>query len=747
MMGPAFSAKHSDSGKRTAAGRRLRPLRPLLALLALAGLAALLAGYSPSLAPPGLHPRGVELGAAQAQVLVDGRESMLTGDQPITEYRSYLAAQLALNYALYLQSDGATAALGRDLGLGDRSVAASGPFTLLLNRTNYAREAPTLPEPRSVDHRYRLLLDVDGARPLLSLYAQAPTVRAALALVRDARALLQRHVTQLQAAHPLPSALTVVLRPLGPAIGGRVDPGVRWQLMIFAFLLVLVVGGSLLWAWRRRRTRLTVERLNAASLDRLAEPPVGREDDWPHTRRVLPWGLAFFMAMLFLVPIDAISLPVHLPINGTLDRPVVVALAMLWLASLALLSGAARPRMKLGRVHFMAILFLAVCLGSVALNGQALSNMHELSLAIKKLGLLLSYIVFFFIAASALRPREVPRFAALMVGLGVVVALGTIVEFRMHYNVFYELWGKLFPITYPEQFDQVDEIGRLTVYGPTLQPLELAGMLALVLPFAILGALDAPKRSRRVLYAIAVGLLLAGGVATSRKTSLVVPAAVLLILIAYRPRPMLGFTLRIGVPLLLIVHLASPSALGSVVGELEPGHLNSALTTTDRTARYDAVAPDILRHPLIGRGYESYEPQKYRILDNEYLDLLITVGLIGTLCYLALIATMLSAAHRTIRGPDPRRASLALAAFTTIAAIAIASALFDVLSFPHVPYLLFFVAAMILALREPSPAGEPAGAALAQPLGHVGPGPAPSATNSADENPPAPVREREPVLA
>lgn len=272
-------------------------------------------------------------------------------------------------------------------------------------------------------------------------------------------------------------------------------------------------------------------------------------------------------------------------------------------------------------------------------------------------------------------------------------------------------------------------------------------MLAMVLPFAILGAIDSPTPRRRLLYVVAVGLLLAGGVATARKTSLVVPAAVVLMLAAYRPRAVLRTMGRLSVVLVVLVHFAAPSALGSVISQLEPGHVNTALTTTDRTARYDAVTPDILRHPLIGRGYESYDPQKYRILDNQYLDLLITVGLVGTVCYLAIFAAMMVAAHRTIRGPDPRRASLALASFTAVAAIAIASALFDVLSFPHVPYLLFFVAAMILALREPSPATEPARILTVRPRDSEGPG----AGGGLDFDP-FPVtprvrpREREPVL-
>ncbi len=263
----------------------------------------------------------------------------------------------------------------------------------------------------------------------------------------------------------------------------------------------------------------------------------------------------------------------------------------------------------------------------------------------------------------------------------------------------------------------------------------------MVLPFAVIGSIDAATRRRRVLYTIAIALLLAGGLATSRKTSLVAPVGAILLLVVYRPRTvgraLLGLALVLGV----LVHFTSPGALGSVLTQLEPGHVNNVLSTTDRTARYDAVRPDLLTHPLLGRGYESYDPHKYRILDNEYLGLLITTGLLGTLAYLGIFAAMMSAAHRTIRGPDRRRASFALAAFASVGVIALASALFDVLSFPHVPYLLFFLGAMILALREHSPATQPVRRRVAHPrplpLGDVALGLAPVL----DDEPAREVRE------
>ena len=60
-----------------------------------------------------------------------------------------------------------------------------------------------------------------------------------------------------------------------------------------------------------------------------------------------------------------------------------------------------------------------------------------------------------------------------------------------------------------------------------------------------------------------------------------------------------------------------------------PGSVNEVDTTKDRVSDYDAIKPDLAAHPLIGRGYGSYDQKKHRILDNQYLALAIGVGLLG----------------------------------------------------------------------------------------------------------------------
>ena len=183
---------------------------------------------------------------------------------------------------------------------------------------------------------------------------------------------------------------------------------------------------------------------------------------------------------------------------------------------------------------------------------------------------------------------------------------------------------------------------------------------------------------------------------------MVAPAIALLVLTAYRPRQMMRALAISIVPLFIAVHLISPGQIGSVVSELLPGHINTVSTTTVRTARYDAVRPDIMSHLWLGRGFQSYDPMKYRVLDNEYLGLLIGVGILGTLVYVAIFGSMLRVAHPMVRAPDPARARFALPAIAGIIVVLVSNALFDVLSFPHVSYLFFFLAAMLVAIRARS---------------------------------------------
>jgi len=150
---------------------------------------------------------------------------------------------------------------------------------------------------------------------------------------------------------------------------------------------------------------------------------------------------------------------------------------------------------------------------------------------------------------------------------------------------------------------------------------------------------------------------------------------------------------------MLILHLVAPGAMGSLRQQLEPTRLTSTKSIGDRSDDYDAIVPDLLRHPALGRGYGSYEPYKYRILDNQYLGLLVTVGFVGTAAYGLLLLTAMASARRPVPGARPLPARQIAAPIAAVAAFAVGGALFDVLAFPHVTYSFFFLLGLVAAAR------------------------------------------------
>jgi len=410
--------------------------------------------------------------------------------------------------------------------------------------------------------------------------------------------------------------------------------------------------------------------------------------------------------MLFLVPFDAILLPVTLPLDARLDRPVLVLLGLLWVCSLFVVTAGARPRLRGTRLHAAVALFFFLALFSVLLNAGVLSRLGEFELGLKKLALLASYVTVFLVVASSIRPSEARKFMALLVGLACLTSLGAIWEYRFGYNVFYDWVAGLVPgstVQYPGgvELGGKDAFGRQQVIGPTGHPLAMAGMLALAVPFATVGILASKERRTFFLYALATALIFAGAVATVRKTSGVAPIAGLLVLAAYRPRAMFRL-LPLGLVMVIGITLIAPGAIGSVRDQLNPAALFGANSTQQRQSDYDDVTPDIASHLAFGRGYGSYDPRKYRVLDNQYLAILIGTGFVGLAAYLAILAAIFLTAHRAARAGDPAVAPPALAIASVVVVFAVESLLFDALAFPHVPYVLFFCAGLAVVCALPT---------------------------------------------
>jgi hypothetical protein len=434
----------------------------------------------------------------------------------------------------------------------------------------------------------------------------------------------------------------------------------------------------------------------SSSASRAASAP---RDAFPHTKRPLPWLLAGFLAMLFFIPIAATELKVHLPVDSRIDRFAVILLVFAWIW----FGGDQRAflRTRRSKLYACAVcVFLVLAVASLVLDAGRIVNLGDFKLAEKRFALLGSFMILSWFALSALRFEDVRGFASYLIGLAVLMSIGMLVERHTGYNVFYE-WSRaiLKPIATvaPSPTDihpAFGTEGRVVVVGPTQHGLAATAMLVMVMPFALVRVLDASSRRSWWLNALAFALMLGGAMATDRKTALLVPIAVVLYIMFYRPRQVLRL-LPIGlIALVGVVHFASPGALGNVLNFNQDTTSNS---TTHRVGDFSDVLPDVLAHPVLGRGFgtlNSEEPAQFRINDDEYIDELWEVGVVGVLAFAGMILAPIIAARRAIRTRGPTVASQALAASAGCVAFLVVCALFDALSFPEAPYMFFLVAAL-----------------------------------------------------
>ena len=74
---------------------------------------------------------------------------------------------------------------------------------------------------------------------------------------------------------------------------------------------------------------------------------------------------------------------------------------------------------------------------------------------------------------------------------------------------------------------------------------------------------------------------------------------------------------NVGLVMVIVVTFLSPGAIRGTIDQFIRPDAASVATTADRTADYDAIRPDLWTHLLLGRGYGTYDPATYRILDSS----------------------------------------------------------------------------------------------------------------------------------
>ncbi|HEY5333106.1 MAG TPA: hypothetical protein VIJ21_06105 [Solirubrobacterales bacterium] len=666
-------------------------------------VAAFLSLYQVSIFPPGMQKRYLQRGAAIGRAAVQIHPAHVLNTPQAFEGQAKRGDLIANAMA----SQPVLALSAAKLGIEADQLAAK---TLLnegvpqaFSEPDNQRRAVEITETKAP---YELELQARPTVPIIEIYGEAPTQADAEALVTASIAATNEYLVQTATREGEGPPQPVTLTQLGPPRGGPLEPTAPKEIALLAFLVVFCLSFALLWAiaaarrgWLAASPRTSGGPLRLTDLRAKLEPIRPQLGDWPRTTRVLPWMVAAFIGLIWLVPVNTIWLEMSLPIDLKLDRIALPLLVGAWLLAIVV-GGAGAPRLRLTKVHVAIGGFVAVAFLSVVLNSTELARTLEFGLAVKKLSLLGAIGIFFLIVASVVRPSEVRNYMTFILILATIVAVGMLIEYRSGTNYFYSWSAKLLPSVFhtTSLSTSYDEVGRREVFGTADVSLEAVAMLALALPIALSRLLERGRPRSRVLYWIATLVLLGAMVATYRKSALLAPVVVVLIMILFRPRQMLRLA-PLGLIALVALPILAPNALGSVVEQFQPHKLGVA-TVSDRVSDYDAIRPDVLSHIAFGRGFGSYEHSTYRTLDNDMLMRLVETGVVGLVAWLLMLIGIIVVAAPLIRGGDRHRGPPALAIAAATAAFLVMSVLFDIMSFPQTPYILVAMAGMLAVLEQ-----------------------------------------------
>ena len=418
------------------------------------------------------------------------------------------------------------------------------------------------------------------------------------------------------------------------------------------------------------------------------------------TRRVrISWVamVAALVLVVMFIPIRRYSLPGALPFELEPYRLLVIVVVTGWVAALLV-----DPRVTLKPTGLRGPLLLLVVsvIGSIAVNPAGVSA--EQTQVVKSLTFLVSFLLVLVLIVSVINTRaDVDRILKVLVGSGAIVAVFAIIESRIDYNVFNDL-GRVIPFLRLQDVPDVPGRGaRLRVFASAQHPIALSAAMVMLVPLA---AYLAVRTSRR-LWWVAGGLMIVAAVATISRTGILMLFVILVVFAVLRPADARR-ALPIGLPLLIMMHLAIPGALGSLhdafvpkgglVAEQEsdPGELGSG-----RVADLGPALDQAARQPVLGEGYGTRitdnNQAKANILDNQWLGTLLETGIVGVFAWIWLFARTvrrLGARARSDPGGDLGLLMTGLAA--SITAFAVGLFTYDAFSFIQVTYIMFILVAL-----------------------------------------------------
>lgn len=243
--------------------------------------------------------------------------------------------------------------------------------------------------------------------------------------------------------------------------------------------------------------------------------------------------------------------------------------------------------------------------------------------------------------------------------------------------------------------------------GTAVHPIEYGVLVTMLLPLAI--HVGVHLRSRPVLlrWMPAAALLAVVPLTSSRSAYLGSLLGMGVYLLGWPPRFRFPALLA-GVAAVVAMAAVTPNLFNSVIGLFSQAGDDPSIAS--RTDSYRVAGAFIDSQPWFGRGLGTFLP-KYRILDNQFLGLLVSVGVVGTLAFVTIAVVAIASLLRQRRSVgDEQTRDLCLALVSGVLVGFAGLAMFDAFSFPMTMgtlFLLLGASGALLRIHRASAAAEP----------------------------------------
>jgi polysaccharide biosynthesis protein PslJ len=232
--------------------------------------------------------------------------------------------------------------------------------------------------------------------------------------------------------------------------------------------------------------------------------------------------------------------------------------------------------------------------------------------------------------------------------------------------------------------------GFYRIQSTTLHPIELSVVLVMTLPLALYRAMAAPPGLvAKFRWGCVFTLLLALPMTISRTAFLCLAVVLAILMPTWEPKYVVGAVI-LGMLSILGIVVAVPKAVQIFYDMVV--NIGSDYSFQGRTEDYALVGQFIYARPLFGRGFATFDPVKYILLDNQYLGILIELGAVGFMAVITMFLVGIGSARSARKhSTDPVGKARAHAVSASLAAAMASFAVFDAFAFPTATALVMLM--------------------------------------------------------